>query len=150
MDESLHAAEWIRTRLEGDTGAGGLFSPAWPAEQALSGAYLDIIPANRPLPAIRFHVQNPHDVRQAMGGPHRIMVRIDWLVCIVFQGLSLAKLVPLADRLDELLHEANGSTATLNVMQSVRLHPFTMSEPEQSGVNYRHVGGLYRTLVQAK
>lgn len=150
MDESLHTAEWIRARLEDDTGLGGLFDPTWPDAQKLAGAYLDLIPKDKKLPAIRFHVQNPHDVRQAMGGPHRIMVRIDWLVCIVYEGLSVAKLIPLADRLDDLLHEANGETTAVRVMQSVRLHPFTMSESENSGVNYRHVGGIYRTLVQAK
>lgn len=148
--EDLATAEWIRARLENDTGSGGLFDPARPNNQHLSGAYLDIIPEDKDLPAIRYHVQNADDVRQAMGGPHRIMVKIDWLVVIVNEGLSIAPLVPLAARLDSLLHEANGETSDVRVMQSVRLSPFTMTEPDASGLSYRHVGGMYRTHVQAK
>lgn len=143
-------AEWIVATLEGDIGPGGLFDPERPPNQHLSGAYFELIPASRSLPAIRFHVQNENDVRQAMGGPHRIMVRIDWLIVIVNEGLSVTPLVPLCARLDSLLHEADGGTDDVEVMSSVRVQPFSMLEPDDKGVNYRHVGGMYRTMVKAK
>jgi hypothetical protein len=149
-NEALHCAEWIVSHLESDTGPGGLFDPTLPADETLSGAYFEVIPGNRPLPAIRFHTQDMHDVRQAMGGPHRIMVSIDWLICVVNEGLRLSQLVLLADRLDDRLHESNGETSTVRVMQCVRIEPFSQTEPEDSGVTYRHVGGIYRTIVQAK
>jgi len=149
-NEALHVAEWIVTQLESDTGAGGLFDPALPEDSQLSGAYFEVIPEDRSLPAIRFHTQDMHDVRQAMGGPHRIMVSIDWLVAVVNEGLRLTQLVLLADRLDARLHESNGQTSTVRVMQCVRIAPFTQTEVADSGVTYRHVGGLYRTIVQAK
>jgi len=146
MDEDLHAGEWIVSHLEGDTGVGGLFDPAKP--EPLAGVYRDLIPADKDLPAIRFQLQNPHDVRTV--GQARVLVRLDYLIVVTREGHAVAPLVPLADRVDELLHRANGSTSTLTIYECTRLQPFHLLEPDDSGVQYRHAGGIYRTMVQAK
>jgi hypothetical protein len=140
LNEDLHFGEWLVTTLEGDLTLGGM----------ISGVYKDLIPAGVDLPAVRFTLFGPHDVRGAAAQTQRIMVRLDYIIAVVFQGHGLAGILPVADRLDDLLNEAQGETSTLRVLTCVRLEPFHMIDPEESAVQYRHAGGLYRTLVQAK
>jgi hypothetical protein len=138
LNDELHTAEWIVARLEGDPTLAGM----------VSGVYHSLIPADVSLPAVRFHPQSPHDVRGAAKASQRIMTRIDWLVVIVHEGLTIGPVVPIADRLDFLLHDSEGTTSTYRVMSCIRLEPFHLIEVEESGVQYRHVGGIYRTLSQ--
>lgn len=147
MQEDLHTAQWIVAKLEGDTGVGGLMEPG---NEMISGAFYGVIPSDVDLPAVRFHVQNPHDVRGAARPAHRIMVLLDWLIAAVVRGRGLAALVPIADRLDEVLQESTGETSTIRVMSCVRLEPFSLPEEEDTALGYRHAGGIYRTLVQKK
>jgi hypothetical protein len=116
----------------------------------LSGAYYGLIPPDVALPAVRFHVQTPHDVRGAGSQTTRIMTQLDWLIAVVTEGRGLARLVPLADRLDSLLHDNNGETSTLLVLSCIRLEPFSLPEEEDTPVGFRHAGGIYRTIVQPK
>lgn len=132
-NEELKTAEWIVSRIEGDTSL---------------EAYFESIPENKSLPAVRFHVQGRTDQR-GLGTPaNRIMTTIDWLVVVVREGLGVAALVPLADALDGALHGKSGSVSGLQVIKCVRLEPFTLLEVLDTGVHYRHAGGLYRTIVQ--
>lgn len=146
--EDVLTAEWLVARLEGDTGAGGLFDPA--RTFALSGAFYEVIPDGNPLPAVRFHTQTNSDVRGATNASARIMVNIDWVISIIHEGYALAKLVPLVKALDNRLHNSNGETAQIDVMQCIRLEPFSLPELADSGVFYRQIGGVYRTVVQKK
>jgi hypothetical protein len=145
--EDLLTAEWIISRLESDTGAGGLFDPA--RSYKPSGAYFGVIPPGADLPAVRFHVQAPNDVRGSTNPSARIMVNLDWLIVLVFQGKEMARNIPLVVALDKRLQKANGVTSQVRVDMCIRLSPYSLTEPEDSGVVYRHAGGLYRTVVQA-
>lgn len=140
MQTDLHTAEWLVATIEGDA----------TIMQDISGAYFGLIPPDVTLPAVRFHVQAPHDVRGVGTPAQRIMTRLDWLIAVVTEGRKLDQLVPIADRLDTLLDNKNGETATLRVLSCVRLEPFSMAEEEDTPVGYRHAGGLYRTIVQPK
>jgi len=146
VNEEVHTAEWIVSRLESDTGAGGLFDPA--AALKPTGVYYQLIQEGRELPAIRFHIQDSRDIR--IIGSERILVRLDWYVLLVNEGLEVAPLLPLVDRLDTRLHKASGETSTLRVEACLRINPFSIIEPDDSGVQYRHVGGVYRTMVSSK
>jgi hypothetical protein len=148
LNDELHTAEWIVARLESDTGAGGLFDPA--RSYKPSGAYFEVVPQDRDLPAVRFHVQARTDIRGAARPAHRIISTIDWLIVVITEGNGLMKMVPLADALDTRLQEATGETSTILVLSCVRIEPFTLFEESDSGVHYRHAGGLYRTIVQPK
>jgi len=127
----LAAAKWIHTKI--DTLGG-----------TISGAFLDLIPEFADLPAVRYHVQNPSDITTVPG--ERVLVNIVWLVVVVRQGLEVAPIVPLAAALDVALHKQNGVADGYRI-ECVRLEPFSMIEPDDSGVQMRHAGGLYRTLV---
>lgn len=147
QNEELHTAEWLVSQIEGDTGAGGLMEAGDPM---ISGAYYGLVPPDVEPPAVRFHVQNRMDVRGIGNPTERIMVQLEWLVAAVTKGRGLAPLVPIADRLDTVLHDKNGETATIRVMACVRVESFTLPEEEDTPEGYRHAGGLYRTIVQSK
>ena len=53
----------------------------------------------------------------------------------------------LADRIDELLHGVRGSIPGLSVLSCVREAPVAYAEIE-NGIQYRHLGGLYRLQVR--
>jgi len=137
MNEEFHTAEWLREKVE------AIVPP-----NALQ-FYMDLIPADRDLPAVRASVQSRHDIRGVGDERERIMVRLDWLIVVVNEGHLISPIVPLADALDTALHNKNGATANIIVLSCVRMEPFSLLEPEDSGVMYRHAGGVYRTMVQA-
>ena len=132
--EEYHTAEWMRSRIETDTSM---------------QAYMDLIPSDVDLPAVLMSVQQREDVRGIGDGRERIMTRLDWLVVVVREGHLISPIVPLAVALDNALQNKSGTTATILVLSCVRLEPFSILEPEESGVTYRHAGGIYRTMVQA-
>jgi hypothetical protein len=131
LNDELHVAEWLTARVDADT--------------TLS-AFADLIPADVELPAVRFQVQARHDMRGV--GTHRIITQIDWLIVVTREGHEIAPLVPLADALDQALHDHSGATTTIQILSCVRVEPFSLLEVEDTGVYYRHAGGLYRTQSQ--
>lgn len=132
--EKLQTDKWIIQRLEGDPTLAGL----------ISGVYSELIPPGKALPAIRFHL---HTGRDQFGiGTHRLSSRMIYLVVGVMSGPSPAPLVPVANRIDELLHGASGSSASVVVMSVRRIEPFSLSTLED-GVHYWHVGGMYEFQV---
>ena len=135
--EEYHTAEWLLSQIE-----------AIAAPNALQ-AYMDLIPAGADLPAVRMAVQSRHDVRGVGDERERIMTRLDWLIVVVREGHLISPLLPYVVALDNALHNKSGSTASVVVLSCVRLEPFSLLEPEDSGVQYRHAGGIYRTMVQA-
>jgi hypothetical protein len=139
----LHVAAWLIARLEGAIGPGDI-------QARISGAYRDVIPAGKTLPAVRFHVQSSRDVRGAARASARIMTQIDWLIVVVNKGTAIAPIVPIADALDQRLHDSNGETSAIEVYQCIRLEPFGLLDVEDSGDHYRHAGGLYRTIARPK
>ena len=133
MNESLETAPWIKSQIE---------------SASTLTAWYDLIPATVKLPAVRFHQQAASDINGVASMQDRIITNIQWLVVIVKEGLSIASLVPLANQVDNALHGQEGSTTTVHI-ECARLEPFTLLETDDAGVSYRHVGGIYRTLVYA-
>lgn len=137
--ESVYGGAWIKEVLEDDA----------TLMAGISGVFADEIPHEIALPAVRYHVQAPHDVKGVSS--NRIMCRVDYLIVVVKEGHGIASAIPLADRIDALLDEATGENDKIRVMSCTRQEPFTMLEPQtESGVRYRHLGGIYRTLLQSK
>ena len=132
--EEYHTGEWLLKRIEDDT---------------TLEAYMDLIPPKITLPAVRMSVQDRQDVR-GIGDPReRIITRLDWLIVVVHEGHLISPIIPHVVALDNALQNKDGATAKIIVLSCVRLEPFSILEPEESGVTYRHAGGIYRTLVQA-
>jgi hypothetical protein len=136
VNEDLHAGQWIVSQLESHTSL---------------QVYRDMIPPDAPLPAIRFHVQTANDNRGSTSPSDRIVTVLDWLIVVVNQGVSVAKLVPIADQIDQAMQGAHGQSqdGAVLILGCTRLEPFSLIEADRySGVQYRHAGGLYRTIVQ--
>lgn len=143
--EIFEGAKWLNSVIEGDTGVGGLM---YPGALMVNGAYMDLIPEDVDLPAIRYHVQTSQHVRGVGPGHNaRIMTNILWLIVVVRQGNEIAPLVPIVSRLDTVLDGKNGSTNLALIQSCVMEQPFNLLETDKSGVQVRHAGGLYRTIL---
>jgi hypothetical protein len=131
-NEVLIASKWIHSTV-GTLG------------NTISGAYLDMIPKDVALPAVRYTIRFATDTMPIDGT--RILVQLDWLVVVVREGFEVAPLVPIANALDGALHGATGTADGLRI-DCTRVEPFGMIEPDdKTGTQYRHVGGIYRTVV---
>lgn len=139
--EVYEVAEWLQSVITGDATLDGL----------ITGAWMDQVPEDEGLPAIRYHVQGTVDQR-GIGQGHnaRIMTTIDWLIVVMREGHLISPLVPIVMRLDTVLDGATGSTSLVNVDSCVRREPFQMLETDKSGVDIRHAGGIYRTIAIPK
>lgn len=130
--ELLEIGKWMKGRIETDTSL---------------DAYLDLIPDDVPLPAVRMLAQSTKDINGVSTSTARIMVDIQWLVAIVNPGLGVAPLVPLVNAVDGALHGKEESNATLWVA-CIRVQPFNLLDVDQTGARYRHTGGVYRTQAR--
>lgn len=135
--EEYHTGEWLRQQIEA------------PAVNPPMQFYMDLIPQDKELPAVRASVQSRNDVRGIGDGRERIMTQLDWLIVVVREGHLISPMIPYVVALDNALQNKNGTTAKIIVYSCVRLEPFSILEPEESGVVYRHAGGVYRTMVQS-
>lgn len=139
--EVYEAGKWIQSTLEGDQTLSGM----------VNGAFMDLVPEDVKLPAIRYHVQAPLTIR-GIGPGHaaRIMTQLDWLIVVMREGHEISPLVPIVMRLDTLLDGATGSTTLCYIDSCVNVEPFQILETDKSGVQVRHAGGIYRTIVIPK
>lgn len=135
--EKLYVDAWIISRLESDATLGPL----------VSGVFSELIPAGRDLPAVRLQLQAAPDQRGI--GTHRISTRMTYLIVAVVDGPSPGPLVPVTNRMDELLQGARGESANIDVMSVDRTEVISYSTVED-GVRFWHVGGLYRFQVNQK
>lgn len=111
--------------------------------------YADTAPQGVPFPYVMATNTDPgQDV--AVVGAIRVMTNAVWVVRGVAQGQQYtATLKAIADRIDVLLHRKNGPiTGGGTLIASYREQVFRLPETT-NGISYRHLGGQYRTLVQA-
>jgi hypothetical protein len=137
INEITYADAWLQSTLTGDATLMGLLP---------GGVHSELIPEAATLPALRFHIQ-------ATGGDvmsfnsYRIWVRPLYLIAVVHRTKTYNDIRPAADRLDTLLHKVTGQLSPVLILTCYREDTFRM--PEIDGDNhYRHLGGLYRLLVQ--
>lgn len=131
INEHLVASKWLSSTIGTLSGT-------------VSGAFLDLIPKEVDLPAVRYSAVFADDTMPIDGT--RVLVQIEWQVLVVREGLEVAPLVPIANALDGALHGATGTADGLRI-DCTRENPFQMLEPDDDGVQYRHVGGVYRTVL---
>lgn len=143
--EVYECAEWIKATLENDAGLGGLFEVGNPM---VNGVYMDMAPEDAVLPVIRYHVQASKHVRGVGPDPDaRIMTDILWLIVVMNEGHLISPLVPIVTRLDQDLDGQSGTSTNATILSCVMEEPFQLLETDKSGVQVRHAGGLYRTIV---
>lgn len=137
MIELARVHQWLRTLLTADATLTGLVS---------TRIYGDLAPQGVTLPFVVYNWQGGNDVRGL--GTARIMVNGLYQVKVIDRALSgMTNTVAIADRLDTLLQGASGSVIDGAVLACVREQPLAYVETE-AGEHYRHLGGLYRVIVQ--
>jgi hypothetical protein len=142
MNEEVRIAHWLIGKLRADNGAGGLFG----APALVTGVWLDLIPPEIDLPAIRIsELAIPADVTSVNGT--RILIGGVYVVAAVVDGSSYGPAVPIADRIDAVLQRASGPGRDGVIVEScIRERPFKL--PEDDGdVHFRHLGGVYRAIA---
>lgn len=139
MAETFTADTWLYTVLSDVTLAG----------YATGGIYAHVNPNTTPtFPFVLFQLQAPGaDVRGV--GPARVMAQALYLVRGVAQANSFGgTLKSIADRIDVLLQAASGTVSGGVVVSCVREQPFALPETGPGGLQYRHLGGIYRLFVK--
>lgn len=136
--ELLAAREWLYARLAADTALTAVVG---------SRIYADVGPENATYPLVMVIELSPgNDLRVV--GTARIWAAPLFLVKGVSQAASFGgNLKTIATRIDAVLHGASGPATSGQVWACVREQPFSLAETAPGGVQYRHLGGLYRVAV---
>jgi hypothetical protein len=110
--------------------------------------YADVAPLDAAYPFIVYNMKSASDV--AGVGALRILTQADYTVKVITQGSSYAPIKDLALRIDTLLHRQSGTTTDGAVISATRQEPVRYTETDnQSGVQYKHLGGIYRLQAQS-
>jgi hypothetical protein len=104
--------------------------------------YSGIAPATATYPLIVFQVQSPGADVTVIGG-ERIWADPLFLVRAVGKSASWSSVSATADAIDVALHNTSGGA----VVWCRRESPFSLIEVTDAGIQYRHLGGLYRLRV---
>jgi hypothetical protein len=108
-------------------------------------AYSTIAPEGAAQPFIIFQQQATSDL---MGvGPARIWASLLYLVKVSGQTTTFAPLRATADAIDAALHAASGTVVGGTVLICTRERAFSLVEVP-NGVEWRHLGGTFRLLIQ--
>jgi hypothetical protein len=133
--EELEMGRWIRSVIMGDATLMSL----------VSGAYSEIIPNDKPLPACRYDFISGTDLIVTDGV--RIMTTSIYRIVVTNKGASPAPIVAAVSRMDDLFKRAVGTTPIVEILSCVRQEPFRFTE-EQNQEVFTHAGGLYKLQAQ--
>lgn len=133
-------AGWLYATLSGDATITGLVG---------TDVHEDIAPDDAGDPHIVFTCLAPNDVRTGAGA-YQIMTTGLWLVRAAVEGESYrGDIATLAARIDVLLDRKAATVTGGAVLSCVRERPHRMAErDEQTGKQWRHLGGEYRIEAQ--
>lgn len=135
-NEVVYVDKWLYGVLSGDATLTGLVGARIHAYQA---------PEGTAFPFVLYSFQGGADV--AVVGGIRIFNRGVYQVKAVGKGDTMGALQSIADRIDTLLQGASGSVTGGIILACVREQPLAYAEIDNR-IQYRHLGGLYRILVQ--
>lgn len=136
MQESPEVETWLYGLFAGDATMHGYTADRW---------HNGVAPEGTQSPYGIFAYHAGHDVRGV--GPARIMSSTVYQVKIVATRENYANQRLAASRIDALLQAASGTTAAGRILACVRESEVNYKEVS-NGVEYRHLGGLYRIYVQ--
>jgi hypothetical protein len=135
MSEQVTVEHWIYSILAADSTLHG-----YVADRIFS----HVAPNDATMPYVVMVKSSGNDVRAV---DVRIMTGFSYIVKAVGMGASFVALENIANRLDTLLERKSGVVAGGIVLSCIRENPFSEVEI-QDGVQYRHLGGIYRINAQ--
>lgn len=140
------ANRYLYDTLVGDATLTGLL-PAYGADK---NVFRRRIPQDATLPAVVYNFQGG-TLLIVIGGT-KIWSTLLYAVRAVGQGESNAALVPIANRVDALLHDVNGPIAgggeVVECLQQSELEYDEGPETNLGGVIFQHLGAVYQLRVQ--
>lgn len=136
--ETTAAARWIYGMLSGD--------PAL-TELVNGRIFAYRVPEGTPYPCVVFQLQAAQ-LDSKVIGDIRLASRLVLAIKAIGQGADFTAIQPIAKRIDELLEAGSGSNVDGVVVRCVRDMPIEMLEPSDTGIDYAHLGGLYRMTIQ--
>lgn len=139
MNESTRVYEWLQSTLSGDVALSLLVG---------SRIYRLKAPKLQDEPFIVYHMVHGADLL-GLGGI-RILTDMPVVVKAVGKANRFSDLQSIADRIDQVLHQAVGSGGAapgLAILACTRDSVVDYGE-EDSGIDYHHIGGQYSLLVQ--
>lgn len=108
--------------------------------------FVDMADQGTIFPYVVFSFMAAHDV--IVVGGVRVMTAAVYQIKAITDQANADVLAPIAKRIDELVDGQSGVVgSTGRILAAVRQSPVAMSE-EDSGIQYRHRGGLYRIWAQ--
>lgn len=134
MNELTRAERWLYERLSGDATLAALVG---------GRVYSTVAPQGAVYPFVLYSLLYSADV--ATANNTRVFARLSYVVRAVGQTASNASLEAIADRVDVALQRIDAPTAGAHA-EAGRERAFFLGEIVD-GVQYRHVGGVYRLLV---
>lgn len=135
MIEIARALEWIHDTLSADATLAGLVS---------TRIFDGLAPQGSAYPFVVFNHQGGSDTLGV--GAVRVLNSGLFQIKVVAQSDSYASGIAIADRIDEVLHGAAGSKDGAYIASCVREQAIMLIE-QSNGIEYRHVGGLYRLIT---
>lgn len=136
--ELVVGVDWAHDRL-----VAALTGPVLPP----GGVWLDVAPSSIDgYPRVILQVQSPGTDYVTLNGV-RVWSSPLLVAKVIGRTASYVSLKAYAVAIDAALHRAQGSTPDGAVLQCWRVAPFALAE-RVGGVDYRHLGGQYRMLVQ--
>jgi hypothetical protein len=137
MIESWIADTWLYTVLSTDAQLVAVVG---------TQIYADVAPIDATYPVVVYSSQANHDVSAL--GAKRIFNSAVYQVKVIGQVASYGPLRVPANRIEALLHGKSGSTPDGTVISAVR-ESFVRYSEVDNGLQYRHLGGLYRLQMQS-
>ena len=141
MSETSVIAKWLYGILHGDGTLLGL---------ATGGIWDTHAPQGVTGNVVVFQFQAGKDV--LVVGAQRISMDATYLVRAIGATNRYEAIMPIADRIDTLIHGVRSPLvvggSTLGEVWCVRTQPFLLTEVD-SGIEYRHAGGIYRVYAKS-
>ncbi len=135
--ETTAAARWLYGVLSADATLSALVS---------GRVFAYRVPQGTAFPCVVFQMQAPQLDSKAIGNV-RLASRMVMAVKAIGQGADFIAIQPIASRIDQLLEASSGSNVDGVVVACVRDMPLEMLESSDPGIDYAHLGGLYRLTV---
>lgn len=137
MIETTRVDEWLLTTLAASASLTALVS---------TRIYGYVAPQNTTGNMVVYNWMGGSDL-VAVGG-YRALVNGLWQVKAITRSDSFAQAKAIMDLVDSLIHRKTGSTSDSLVLSCVRESPVQYVEVT-NGIQYRHLGGLYRILIES-
>lgn len=137
MIETTRVDEWLKTTLAASAPLAALVS---------TRIYGYVAPQGTTGNMVIYNWMGGSDLVAVSG--YRALVNGLWQVKAVTQSNSFAQAKAIMDIVDGLIHRQTGSTSDSLILACVRESPVQYPEIT-NGIQYRHLGGLYRIQITA-